>query len=827
MGAESSALSGLRRDEEEEERGDATPGPGGVRVWAARLGKSSRASLLLYPEGAEERARTAAKHMRTLRHPSILRVLGASAHNAPLESGLVPAGVPWVLTEVAMPLWSMRDAERGSASEVAGGLYSVMQGLLFLHSTCGLTHNSVGEGSVLVTPAGEWRLGGMESSCTFSQATPQFLESIRALRDPDSIPPEETPRFQGLQVAVGHARDVYAFGILAQKLYSLLSDLGEVADGFMSLVETSLLNADPTLRPPLTTLTTHGLFRNDFQEVLGFLDDLTLKSEEQKHEFFKFLLERVQALPENLVANRLVPRLMSPLVLAEPVAVKSFLPHLLTPKSGHTGDQVTAAGQWEGLLSAPAFREHVCPRVCELFSSRHAHVRAALLGTLPAYAPSLTRHELEHTVLPQLLLGLRDSSDELVSSTLHALAEMVPLLGAQTVIGGGRERVFKPCAPRFHRDTLGSPAHSPKHVATAATTTVAAAATPSSSTSSLTSSLMSSPPRRRLSADSTSTVAEGADWPDWESEGVEGNGTNPCDASRVRSREDGHSQKSENGSILLTDLAQLAPTSKQTMAVMNGAVVDARGVIAAGGTASRTQVADNEVRKTKPRGLQLRLDGPSRQPSAIFSSSSSSLSSSPSSLSSQQQDARTDAHTAVRDGPAVGKLSATVASSSSSSPTQPSLSLHTSKASPSQPLVVKLALAPKAPPSTRPLQLGEEFKITAKGRRWAARDTELDLFADMEPTITFDRSDSCDAAATVATTGDSHTNPAMDSRGTRDAEAPSGTGDGKTQPDKFAAVAATEDASWGWDEDTELDWSESGWQDAEHEEKQSRADTNS
>lgn len=77
-----------------------------------------------------------------------------------------------------------------------------------------------------------------------------------------------------------------------------------------------------------------------------------------------------------------------------------------------------------------------------MFCIRDVSIRLLLLSHFNSFVHAFEMEELKNHILPELLVGIKDTNDDLVRATLRALADVIPILGAAAVIGGNRGKLF-------------------------------------------------------------------------------------------------------------------------------------------------------------------------------------------------------------------------------------------------------------------------------------------------------------------------------------------------------------------------------------------------
>lgn len=193
------------------------------------------------------------------------------------------------------------------------------------------------------------------------------------------------------------------------------------------------------MRPKLSAVLLHPYFNHEFVVIHSFLTELPLKSQPEKQQFFTSLVDRLREFDETNVAVQMADLLLSRMVLLDATAQMCVTPFILKPR---TDDMFPA-------LFAPAtFTTYIVPKILEIFGVRDAQIRLILLEYFTSYMKLFSLEGLKDQLLPQLLLGIKDTNDILVAATLRCLADLVPVLGAAVVVGRNRGRLFADGRPQ-------------------------------------------------------------------------------------------------------------------------------------------------------------------------------------------------------------------------------------------------------------------------------------------------------------------------------------------------------------------------------------------
>ncbi|EDW12069.1 protein-associating with the carboxyl-terminal domain of ezrin [Drosophila mojavensis] len=369
-------------------------------------------------QGPMERA---IKNLMIYRHPYILKYM----------STWDESGQKHLATERVRPLNDVLAQQ--SDIQVCLGLRTILCSLIFLIEKAMARHLNICTQSIYVTDKGSWRLAGFEFVWKAKDLNQQLIDLAHSFRQP--LARDSANSELGLEQ--------FAFATLCEQVLDKCGPHeGKTStpyvQEFREYCSTHLKHLNVEMRPKLSAVLLHPYFNHEFVLIHSFLFELPLKSVQERQQFFSNLIERLRCFDEQVVASQLASDLLSRMVLLDPTAQHCVTPYVLRTKT----ENGTAA-----LFSPQTYLHYLLPHILKMFRLRDAQIRLILLDYFMEYVRLLSDEQLKSEILPHLQLGMSDTNDVLVAKTLRCLADLVPILGAATVLGGDRRRCFSDGRP--------------------------------------------------------------------------------------------------------------------------------------------------------------------------------------------------------------------------------------------------------------------------------------------------------------------------------------------------------------------------------------------
>ncbi|XP_050077494.1 protein-associating with the carboxyl-terminal domain of ezrin [Anopheles maculipalpis] len=363
----------------------------------------------------------AIKNLKIYRHPYILKYFASWSKGS----------LKMLATERCRPLATCLNIT--SDVQICLGLRNILCALIFLIEQAAVRHLSISISSIYVTDDGAWRLAGFEHLWRTNDFNQTLLEKSQPYRYTKAIDSNEL-------VGKGQGLEQFAFGVMCEEILHNKTDTNiPSVEDFKAYCATHLKHGNPAMRPNLSAVLLHPIFNHDFILIHSFLTELPLKGNQAKQEFFISLADRLRSFDPETVAEQMCSLLLSRIVLLDTTAQLCVTPYVLRPKS----DDLSL-----GLFTPKIFSAYILPKVKQVFCVQDAQIRLILLEYFPAYVEFFTKEDLQDHILPQLLLGIKDTNDVLVAKTLLCLADLVPILGSAVVIGGNRSKIFADGRPQ-------------------------------------------------------------------------------------------------------------------------------------------------------------------------------------------------------------------------------------------------------------------------------------------------------------------------------------------------------------------------------------------
>ncbi|KAI8906841.1 armadillo-type protein [Gorgonomyces haynaldii] len=392
-------------------------------IWTVHMGhkKDDQTPITVFVFDASKNsskmalARNALKRAKTLRYPDVLRYVDGAESETKVYIG----------TEWAEPL-SMKDNIHENL--IRFGLYklSVVFGLL---SDAQLVHGNLSADAVFVTKSGEFRLWNLEYLSGLKEDAPILLTHGSFMNmTAQHVPPEvRKDSWQVFKTALPHSIDAWAFGCLIHYLFNGksynvedLMNAGKIPKHLIPFYQ-RLLQENPKQRLSFQKFLEMArkpkhYFDHSFIESSLFLEEIALKSTEEKEEYIQGIENQVAQFPLQFCKYKILPELTKAVEFGG-LGAKALKP-------------VIDIGV---RLDPPEFELIVAPLLVRLFASSDRGIRFALLENLSKYHEMMPQRDVNDTIFKNLSTGFADNSPLIREQTLKAITVMAPRLDSKII----------------------------------------------------------------------------------------------------------------------------------------------------------------------------------------------------------------------------------------------------------------------------------------------------------------------------------------------------------------------------------------------------------
>ncbi|PWY99825.1 hypothetical protein BCV70DRAFT_200734 [Testicularia cyperi] len=388
---------------------------------------ANRSSLL-------QLAKNAARKLRTVRHPDVLKLLDSAESNTAV----------YIAVEKAIPLHKVlaqsqdKRATPQRQNWITWGLSSILNAVKFLNNDAASTHGNIRPETIFVSASGEWKLGGFDALTAHAEAPHGLLFSHGSFI-PDAAryaPPEVKQNGWNVLASMDSTLlDSYSLALVAIEAFNgplppqssnAAPPRGHVPADLYAALQRMLV---PNAKNRMTVAKVQeagesdgGFFKeNTLVKVARGLDGFLLATENEKSSIIKLLQDKPDSFTPDFLMYKVLPTLVGALSWVPPpgtIASASTQPSVLLPL-------VLTLGQ---PLPQDEWNAGVVPPLLKAYASPDRSTRMVLLENLPLYAERMDSKTVVDKLWPNLVNGFNDSVPLIREATLKAILPLAPKL---------------------------------------------------------------------------------------------------------------------------------------------------------------------------------------------------------------------------------------------------------------------------------------------------------------------------------------------------------------------------------------------------------------